>query len=130
MVPTTAHSGVGVMAETDGNGGNVLLGQVDTFSQESKTEIMNGQIPSFNNNQFVRTMEGSCENYHMFPVTIKPPQRPSPTKIVPPLIAPLQRPALQSFRPLKDTQTITAALEGGDRSMDPFAGLTHKSPVN
>lgn len=58
MVPTTAHSGVGVMAETDGNGGNVLLGQVDTFSQESKTEIMNGQIPSFNNNQFVRTMEG------------------------------------------------------------------------
>lgn len=37
MVPTLAHSGVGVMAETNnGNGGNVLSGQVDTFKPRVK----------------------------------------------------------------------------------------------
>lgn len=75
-----ARSEAGVMAETKGQGGYVLLGQMDTFKLRVKDRDKDGQIPSFTNNCSVRAMEGSCENCLMLPVTAKPPLEAQPHK--------------------------------------------------
>lgn len=66
------------MAETKGQGGYVLLGQMDTFKprvKEVEDRDNDGQIPSFTNNGSVRATEGSCENCLTLPGTAKLPSR-------------------------------------------------------
>lgn len=71
------------MAETKGQGGYVLFGQMDTFKlrvKEVEDRDNDGQIPSFTNNCSVSAMEGSCENCLILPVTTKLPPEAQPHK--------------------------------------------------